>query len=147
MACFPNSSCTATLARQLIMIIHKAANPALAPSTVVAINSPEPTIEAERINPGPRNLNLSISRTGGSLMVAAEMMYGSVDIVKYTMKCRTAEPSQLHSFSTSFYLSPHENMEFWNYRPRQNRQPFCGCVSVRSPCKGYSHRLSRSQQS
>jgi len=40
-------------------------NPALAPRTVVAINSPEPTIEAERINPGPKKVNILRRLVGG----------------------------------------------------------------------------------
>jgi hypothetical protein len=51
------------------MMIQKAVNPAFAPSVVVAINSPEPTMDADKINPGPRNLSLSIKETGGSLIV------------------------------------------------------------------------------
>lgn len=50
------------------MITQKAINPALAPSIVVAINSPEPTIEADKINPGPRNFNFCVKVVGGSLM-------------------------------------------------------------------------------
>jgi hypothetical protein len=35
---------------------------------VVATNSPEPTIEADKINPGPRNFNFFVKVAGGSLM-------------------------------------------------------------------------------
>ena len=85
-ACFPNSSCTATFARQLITMIHKAAKPALAPSTVVAINSPDPTIEAERINPGPRNESLTIPFTWiNALMTAIEFFTG--DILATEINC------------------------------------------------------------
>jgi hypothetical protein len=50
-------------------MIQNAMNPAFAPNTVVAISSPDPTIEAERIKPGPRNLILFKKVLGGSLMV------------------------------------------------------------------------------
>ena len=53
-ACFPNSSCTKTFTRQLTMMTQRATNPAFAPSVVVAMSSPDPTIEAERMKPGPR---------------------------------------------------------------------------------------------
>jgi hypothetical protein len=59
------------------MIIQNAMNPACAPNVVVAINSPEPTIEAERINPGPRNFNLPLNVTGGSLIVLSVITYRS----------------------------------------------------------------------
>jgi hypothetical protein len=36
------------------MTIHRMAKPAWAPKAVVAISSPEPTIEALRIRPGPK---------------------------------------------------------------------------------------------
>lgn len=65
MAFFPNSSWIATFTKQLTRITQNVINPPSAPSTVVAINSPEPTIEAERINPGPRNLSFSKSEVGG----------------------------------------------------------------------------------
>ncbi len=44
-ACFPNSSWTNTFTRQLTMITQSATKPASAPRAVVAINSPDPTIE------------------------------------------------------------------------------------------------------
>src|SRR5687768_16209969 len=81
-ACLPNSNCTATFIRQLTMITQKAINPALAPNMVVAINSPEPTIEADKIKPGPRNFNFCVKETGGSLIVLLVIMYLSV--VMYT---------------------------------------------------------------
>jgi hypothetical protein len=46
----------------------------------VAINSPEPTIEADRIKPGPRNFNFWVKETGGSLIVLSVIMYLSVVI-------------------------------------------------------------------
>src|SRR5688572_458010 len=81
-ACFPNSNCTATFIRQLTMITQKAIKPAFAPNMVVAINSPEPTIEADKIKPGPRNFNLLLKETGGSLIVLSVIMYLSVVMVK-----------------------------------------------------------------
>src|SRR5436189_2748309 len=80
MALFPNSNCTATFTRQLTMMIQKATNPALAPRVVVAINSPDPTMEADRINPGPRNFNFLKKGTGGSLMVLSVITYVSAII-------------------------------------------------------------------
>jgi hypothetical protein len=80
MALFPNSNCTATFTRQLTMMIQKAIKPAFAPKVVVAINSPDPTMEAERINPGPRNFNFLKKETGGSLMVLSVITYVSAGI-------------------------------------------------------------------
>ena len=68
MVCFPNSICTATFTAQLTSITQKVMNPARAPRVVVAISSPDPTIPAERINPGPRFLILSMNETGGTLI-------------------------------------------------------------------------------
>jgi hypothetical protein len=68
MAFFPNSSCIPTFMIQLTSITQKVIKPAFAPSTVVAINSPEPTIEADRINPGPKNPNIFFIVVGGFLM-------------------------------------------------------------------------------
>jgi hypothetical protein len=48
-------------------------NPPFAPSTVVAINSPEPTMEADKIKPGPRKLSLPLRDMGGSLMPGCDM--------------------------------------------------------------------------
>ena len=39
--------------------------PALAPSAVVAMSSPEPTIAAESMKPGPRYLSLPANVVGG----------------------------------------------------------------------------------
>ena len=64
-ACIPNYSCTHTLTRQLRMTTHKATKPACAPSVVVMINSPEPTIDADRIIDGPRQDSLPIKDFGG----------------------------------------------------------------------------------
>ena len=57
-AFLPNSSCMATFTKQLTRITQKVIKPPFAPRIVVAINSPDPTIEAERIKPGPKNLSL-----------------------------------------------------------------------------------------
>ena len=51
------------------MMIQNATKPAFAPNVVVAISSPDPTIEAERINPGPKNFNLPAKEVGGSFAV------------------------------------------------------------------------------
>ena len=58
----------ATLIKQLTKMTQKVIKPAFAPNTVVAINSPDPTIDADRINPGPKNFNLVKNELGGSLM-------------------------------------------------------------------------------
>ena len=67
-ACLPNSSCTATLTRQLKMMNHIRMKPALAPTMVVAMSSPDPTIDAERINPGPMKGRAPKNVFGGSLI-------------------------------------------------------------------------------
>jgi hypothetical protein len=62
---------------QLSRINHNATNPALAPRVVVAISSPDPTMEADRMNPGPRNLIFSEIFSGGSRTESFVNMYGS----------------------------------------------------------------------
>ena len=47
-------------------------NPASAPKVVVAINSPEPTMEAESIKLGPRNLKRSFNVEGGCFILSGE---------------------------------------------------------------------------
>ena len=59
---------TATLTRQLTRITHIATKPAFAPSWVVAISSPDPTIEADNIKPGPRCFTVFPSVLGGSMI-------------------------------------------------------------------------------
>jgi hypothetical protein len=56
------------LTRVLKITIHRMAKPAWAPRVVVTINSPEPTIEALRIKPGPKYRRLGPQPSGGSLM-------------------------------------------------------------------------------
>ena len=53
-AFFPNSNWMDTLIRQLTRITQNVTNPPVAPKLLVAISSPDPTMEAERINPGPK---------------------------------------------------------------------------------------------
>ena len=65
-ACLPNSTCTATFTKQLTKITHRAMNPAFAPRVVVATSSPDPTIDADSTNPGPRCLRLPRRVVGGS---------------------------------------------------------------------------------
>jgi hypothetical protein len=55
----------------------------LAPRVVVAISSPDPTIEAERINPGPRNLIFLKNFSGGSRTESCVNMYGSEFSVRF----------------------------------------------------------------
>jgi hypothetical protein len=67
-AFLPNSSWIATFTKQLTRITQKVINPPFAPRMVVAINSPEPTIDAESIKPGPKNFSLEKNDWGGSLV-------------------------------------------------------------------------------
>ncbi len=78
--CRPNSNCTATLTRQLTSITQKVINPACAPRVVVAMSSPDPTMEADRTNPGPRNFNFSRNLVGGAAIRLADSRYGSCNI-------------------------------------------------------------------
>ena len=49
----PNSTCTNTLMMQPMRISHSSQKPASAPVFVVAISSPDPTIDPAMISPGP----------------------------------------------------------------------------------------------
>ena len=73
MACLPNSNWIATLTRQLTRMTQKVMKPPFAPSTVVAMSSPEPTMEAERMKPGPRKRSLPLREMGGSLMPGCDI--------------------------------------------------------------------------
>ena len=55
-------------------------NPAFAPSRVVAISSPEPTMEAERMKPGPRKRSLPVKLAGGSRTLFSLRWYGFAGI-------------------------------------------------------------------
>ena len=68
MDCRPNSSWSTTFTRQLTRITHRVTKPAFAPNAVVAINSPEPTTDADRIKPGPRYFNFCLKFTGAGVM-------------------------------------------------------------------------------
>ena len=50
----PSSIWTKTLIRQLKMMNQRSVKPVFAPSCVVTMSSPEPTMLAEMISPGPR---------------------------------------------------------------------------------------------
>ena len=50
------------------MMTHNRANPAAAPVLVVAMSSPEPTIDPAIINPGPRRLRTPTKVWGGFSM-------------------------------------------------------------------------------
>ncbi|NCX97370.1 MAG: hypothetical protein EBX35_01960 [Planctomycetia bacterium] len=56
---------------QPIRISQRRAKPAVAPTDVVAISSPEPTMELARIMPGPRWASAAASDRGGSAMPAS----------------------------------------------------------------------------
>jgi len=49
----------------------------------VAISSPDPTIEAVRINPGPRNFIFLKNLSGGSRMESFVKIYGSGFFVRF----------------------------------------------------------------
>ena len=66
MANRPNSTWTKTLITQPSTISHNSQKPASAPVLVVAMSSPEPTIDAAIINPGPNRLRIPPSVRGGS---------------------------------------------------------------------------------
>ena len=53
------------LMKQLNRITHRATKPACAPKVVVAISSPEPTIDAQRIMPGPMRRRIARKVDGG----------------------------------------------------------------------------------
>ncbi len=57
-----------------MIITQKAMKPARAPNVVVAMSSPDPTIDADRIKPGPRNRRRPMSEVGGSFAVVRVMM-------------------------------------------------------------------------
>jgi hypothetical protein len=57
---------------------HIATKPAFAPSAVVAINSPDPTIEADRIKPGPRYFDIPAKFVGGSSICDSLRSYGFI---------------------------------------------------------------------
>ena len=63
----PNSICVETLITQPMIMSHSSQNPASAPALVVAINSPDPTIEPAIIIPGPSRRSVAPSVRGGSL--------------------------------------------------------------------------------
>src|SRR4051812_13954430 len=73
----PNSACTTGLIAQLRRMIHNTANPTCAPSVVVAINSPEPTIDAASTMPGPIRPSAASVDDGGRSIADGERMYGS----------------------------------------------------------------------
>ena len=55
---------------------HNSTKPTSAPSLVVMINSPEPTIDPTRIMPGPRCFNVPRKLVGGSLNESTDREYG-----------------------------------------------------------------------
>jgi hypothetical protein len=72
-----SSTWTATFTRVLKMTSHSRANPTSAPRAVVAISSPDPTMDALRMSPGPRYLKLAFQPTGGSLIPSGVNVYRS----------------------------------------------------------------------
>ena len=64
-ACLPSSICANTFTTQPIIISQRKSKCASAPVLVVAINSPEPTMEPARIIPGPMFSNIPLSVVGG----------------------------------------------------------------------------------
>ena len=61
---------------QLTRTTHNATYPACAPSVVVAISSPDPTIEAASTMPGPMRRTVARNRPGGSSTHAGSSAYG-----------------------------------------------------------------------
>jgi len=68
----PNSTCANTLITQPRIISHNKLNPACAPVLGVKINSPEPTIAAAIINPGPSRANTPNTLLGGNSIWKSE---------------------------------------------------------------------------
>ena len=62
--------------QQLRSTTHSAAYPAWAPSVVVAISSPEPTIDAASTMPGPMRRSAAKILTGGLSIADASSAYG-----------------------------------------------------------------------
>ncbi len=62
----PSSICTKTLITQPTMISHSSEMPACAPVLVVAISSPEPTMLAAIMSPGPSWRRMPPGVDGGS---------------------------------------------------------------------------------
>jgi hypothetical protein len=60
------------LIAQLTTTIHSAAKPTWAPSVVVAMTSPDPTIEEARTMPGPMRRNAAAIDTGGDSTAPGE---------------------------------------------------------------------------
>ena len=68
---------------QLKMMVHRVTKPAWAPRAVVAINSPEPTMEAVTMIPGPMYFSLPMNVVGGSFILSdAKATY----VVRYQRK-------------------------------------------------------------
>src|ERR1043166_683249 len=63
--------------KQLSRITQSARYPPRAPSVVVAINSPEPTIDAQRMMPGPIRFIIAPNVRGGSATSSGLSRYGS----------------------------------------------------------------------
>jgi hypothetical protein len=70
----PSSPCTTGLIAQLTRMIQSAANPTCAPSVVVAISSPDPTIEAASTIPGPIRRSALPSDGGGASIASGVRM-------------------------------------------------------------------------
>ena len=73
----PSSAWTTVLMTHESNTNHKSAKPPCAPSLVVMINSPEPTIEPTRISPGPKCRSVIRMPCGGSRNVCASRAYRS----------------------------------------------------------------------
>ena len=62
----PSSTCTSTLIMQPAIMNHNRLKPYSAPTLGVAINSPEPTMQAVIMRPGPRCLRMPRQSFGAS---------------------------------------------------------------------------------
>src|SRR5687768_10313934 len=112
------------LQKQLRMTTHSAVYPACAPSVVVAINSPEPTMEAARTMPGPIRRSVARKLTGGSSMAAGSSAYG----LDGGGSGATSGAAVLMAWSVSLFLS--QLLCGAGYRAPEERW---GPASVRAP--------------
>ena len=72
----PSSTCTSTLIMQPAIMNHNRLKPYSAPTLGVAINSPEPTMQAVMIRPGPRCLRVPRQSVGASCGPSEDMAAG-----------------------------------------------------------------------
>ena len=104
----PNSICTKTLITHPMMISHSRTKPACAPTKVVAMSSPEPTMDPAMISPGPSCRRIPRIVVGGSavssgtlgLLIPAMLPRGGFPSIPMS-----AHHSRTCPFATSFSRS------------------------------------------